>query len=139
MKTLLVRSLVPALVAALVAGAVSRTRSAEKADPRLAHMVFFTLKDHSEGSREKFLASCQKYLGNHEGTVSFSVGTIAEDVVEKGVSVRDFDVALHLVFENKAAKANYLEHPNHHKFVDENKASFAQVRVFDSYLAPAKP
>jgi hypothetical protein len=138
MKTVLTPCLLSLFAAVMVAGVVSRTRSAEKAEPRLAHMVFFTLKDHSEGAREKFVASCQKYLGNHEGTISFSVGTIAEDVEEAGVSVRDFDVALHLVFENKAAKAKYLEHPNHHKFVDENKASFAKVRVFDSYLATAK-
>ncbi len=131
MKRLFVCSLLPALVALLVAGPASR--AADEGGPPLAHMVFFTLKDHSETAREAFVASCQKYLNDHEGTVYFSVGTIAEDV-EEPVSVKDFDVALHVVFANKAAKAKYLEHPRHKQFVEENRASFAKVRVFDSYL-----
>ena len=114
------------------------TRGAAKAGPRLAHMVFFTLKDHSAESREKFVASCKKYLDGHEGVSFFAVGTIAEDVVEPGVSVRDFDVALHVIFASKAAERKYLEHPRHRQFVAENKGSFAKVRVFDSYLV-SKP
>lgn len=50
------------------------------------------------------------------------------------VSVRDFDVALHLVFEDKEAEQRYLEHPRHERFVEENREHFALVRVFDSYL-----
>jgi hypothetical protein len=125
------RCLLPALAAVLVVGVVSH--SAEKAEPQLAHTVFFTLKDHSTAARDQFVASCRKYLTGHEGAVSFSVGTIAEDV-EEPVSVRDFDVALHVIFASKAAEQKYLEHPRHKQFVEENKASFAKVRVFDSYL-----
>jgi hypothetical protein len=109
-------------------------RAPENAGPALAHMVFFALKDHSKDTRDQFVASCQKHLAGHEGAVYFSVGTIAEDV-EEPVSVKDFDVALHVVFASKEAKAKYLESPRHKQFVEENKASFAKVRVFDSYLA----
>jgi len=113
---------------------VSFTAAAEKAGPQLAHMVFFTLKDHSKEARERFVASCHEYLADHPGTASFSVGVIAEDV-EEPVSVRDFDVALHVVFEDKGARDKYLKHPRHDKFVAENKEHFAKVRVFDSYLS----
>ena len=124
-----------ALVASLALDAVARL--AGRAEPQLAHMVFFALKDHSKDSRERFIASCDKYLSNHEGTVYYSVGTIAEDKdVEEPVSVKDFDVALHVVFENKAAKARYLASERHKLFVDENRESFAGVRVFDSFLSP---
>jgi hypothetical protein len=132
MSRLLALVVLLALAAPLSVGA--GPRPPEKAGPQLAHMVFFSLKDHSSEAREKFVASCQKHLTGHEGTVYFSVGTIAEDV-EEPVSVKDFDVALHVLFENKDAKAKYLEHPRHKRFVDENRASFAKVRVFDSYLA----
>ena len=109
--------------------------SAEKADgPKFAHMVFFALKDHSPEVRDKFVASCHKYLSGHEGTVFFAIGTSAEDVDEPGVSVHDFDVSLHLVFDNKGAGAKYLKDPRHLKFVEENKALFGKVRVFDSYV-----
>jgi hypothetical protein len=129
----IVRLLLPALVAVLAAGGIARAE--EKPGPQVAHMVFFTLKDRSKGAREALVASCHKYLSGMEGAVSFSVGTIAEDVEEPGVSVRDFDVALHLVFEGKEAERKYLVHPRHKQFVAENKDSWAKVRVFDSYLA----
>ena len=48
--------------------------------------------------------------------------------------MKDFDVALHVVFADKAAKLKYLAGPRHKKFVEENVADFDQVRVFDSYL-----
>jgi len=76
---------------------------AHGAEGQLAHMVFFTLKDKSSAAKEKLVASCKNYLSDHDGVVYFSVGTIAEDVKEP-VSDRDFDVALHLVFKEKAAE-----------------------------------
>jgi hypothetical protein len=134
MTTHTARLTIPALAAILMFAFAVGARSAEKAEPRLAHMVFFTLKDHSPEAREKLAASCRKYLSGIEGAVYFSVGTAADDSDEPGVSVHDFDVALHTVFTSKAAKGAYLTHPMHVKFVDENKASFAKVRVFDSYV-----
>ena len=109
--------------------------SAEAAEPQLAHAVYFTLKDPSPKSREAFIASCDKYLTKHKGAVSYTIGTMAEDVKEP-VSDREFDVALHVVFDNKAALAAYLKSERHDKFVAENKDGFAKVRVFDSYVSP---
>jgi hypothetical protein len=132
LRTTFARSLLLVVAGTLALAAVSR--SDEKAEPRQAHMVFFTLKDHSREARDKLVDSCKKHLTGHEGAVSFSVGVIADDVKEP-VSDRDFDVALHLVFCNKAAGARYLAHPRHRQFVEENKDTWAKVRVFDSYLA----
>ncbi len=137
MRTALVSIALFALAVSFAVDAVARL--ADHSDAKLAHMVFFSLKDRSKESRERFIASCEKYLSDHEGAVYFSVGTIAEDPdVQEPVSVKDFDVALHVVFENKAAKAKYLVSVRHKKFVDENRAEFAGVRVFDSFLEPAK-
>jgi len=122
--------LVPALAVAVVARPV-----AAKAEPKLAHMVFFTLKDRSPESVDAFVASCDKYLAGHPGTLHYSVGKMAKDVVEP-VSDREFDVALHLIFENKDGNAKYQKSDRHVKFVEENLPKFAKVRVFDSYLAP---
>jgi hypothetical protein len=109
--------------------------SSSKAGRQLAHMVFFTLKERSEDGRKAFVALCDKYLSGHPGVVYFSVGTIAEDAIEPGVGVRDFDVALHLVFDDKEAKEKYLKSTRHDGFVAEIKALVGQVRVYDSYLA----
>lgn len=128
------RLLVPALAVGLLTGVVAHVRGADEKGGPLAHVVFFTLKDHSKASRTKLIDACKTYLTGHDGVLSFSVGTIAEDVKEP-VSDRDFDIAIHVVFRDKAANQAYQVHPRHKKFIEENKADWAKVRVFDSYLA----
>jgi Stress responsive A/B Barrel Domain len=100
--------------------------------PMLAHMVFFTLKDRTPQNRERLVAACKKYLNGHPGTVYFSAGSRAEEF-DREVNDREFDVALHLVFKDKAAHDLYQDHPRHIDFINENKDSWAKVRVFDSY------
>lgn len=136
MTSLNLRRVLAASLAALLAGAVLPS-AAQGAEPQLAHAVYFTLKDRSPESRKAFIASCEKYLTGHTGAVSFTIGTIAEDVKEP-VSDREFDVALHVVFENKAKLAEYHKSERHDKFVAENKDKFAKVRVFDSSVSVAK-
>lgn len=138
MKTTRTRVALAAAVALAAGWMIGAKPMTTTADKPLAHMVFFGLKDRSPESRAEFVRSCQKYLGDHAGTIYFSVGTIAEDVDEGAVSVKDFDVALHLVFDSKASKEKYLKDPRHDAFVAENREKFAQVRVFDSYLADPK-
>ena len=111
--------------------------SMKASEPQLAHSVIFTLKDPSAKSREDFVGICDTYLTSHKGAVSYACGTIAEDVKE-GSSDREFDVALHVVFENKGALAEYLKSERHDKFVAAIKDKLAKVRVFDSYLPPPK-
>jgi hypothetical protein len=108
--------------------------SARAQEPALAHMVFFTLQEDTKANREALVAACRKYLSDHEGTKYFSVGTICDDL-SRDVNDRDFDVALHLVFANRAAHDKYQPHPKHVQFIEENKHLWTKVRVFDSYLS----
>jgi hypothetical protein len=105
----------------------------------LAHDVYFTLKDHSAAAKQKLTDACKKYLADHPGCEGFSAGVVAEDVTGP-VNDRDFDVALHILFKDKASMEQYLKSERHIKFLDENKDSWSKVRVFDSYVerAPAK-
>jgi len=103
------------------------------AEPQLAHMVFFTLAEDNQANREALVAACQKYLSDHKGTVHFSAGSIADDL-DREVNDSKFDVALHLVFANKAAHDKYQTHPQHLEFIEKNKHLWSGVRVFDSYL-----
>jgi quinol monooxygenase YgiN len=104
------------------------------ADGVLSHDVYFSLKDASDAAKSKLVAACQKYLTAHEGTVFFSVGTLATELA-RDVNDRDFDVSLHLTFQDKAAHDKYQEHPRHKKFIEENKDNWKKVRVFDSYVS----
>ncbi len=104
------------------------------AEPQVAHMVYFTLNEDTQENRDRLVASAQEHLSGHEGVVYFSVGT-QSDAFQGQVNDRDFDVALHVVFSSQAALKSYSSHPRHMTFLRENRAMFAQVRVFDSLLA----
>jgi hypothetical protein len=107
--------------------------SASAAEPQFAHMVFFTLASESAENQEKLIAACEKHLSKHDGEVYFSVGARATDL-KRDVNDQGFSVALHIVFESKAAYEKYAPHPRHEKFIAENKALWSKVRVFDSYV-----
>lgn len=120
------------LLAALAAGA--GRAGAEEAPAPLAHMVFFELNDDSDEAAAALVAACEKYLSGHDGTLHFSAGARVEDL-NRDVNDTTFDVALHLVFESRAAHDAYQSAPRHLKFIEENRANWKSVRVFDSYLA----
>ncbi len=101
------------------------------AEALLVHNVYFLLHDRSAAAKNQLVAACRKYLPGHAGIVFFGCGVLAEDL-NREVNVRDFDVALHIVFKDQAAHDVYQETDAHHQFIAENKANWQQVRVFDS-------
>ncbi len=105
------------------------------AEPMLAHSVYFTLIDNSEKAKESLVEACKKYLSGHAGTVCFAAGVLADDI-GWDVSDRDFDVALHMVFRNRAAHDQYQNSDRHLKFIQENEANWKQIRAFDAYVQP---
>ena len=100
---------------------------------RLAHNVFFKLKDASDANAEALVAACKQYLNMQPGIVFFAAGRLCQEL-DRDVNDRNWDVGLHLVFDSKAAHDNYQDDPMHVKFVEENKPTWAAVRVFDSYV-----
>jgi hypothetical protein len=128
---------IAALLVAVAVAAPTAGFAEDKPAPQIGHMVFFKLKDPSPAAKEKLVAECEKYLEKHDGVVYFSAGVIG-DAFKREVNDRDFDVALHLVFADKAAHDKYQDHPEHLKFIDGNKATWEKVRVFDSEIAPRK-
>lgn len=97
----------------------------------LAHSVFFSLNDRSAAAVQKMLADCRKYLNGHPGTLYFACGTLNPEL-SRAVNDRDFDVALHVIFDSKKAHDDYQDSAIHHKFIDENKLNWRLVRVFDA-------
>ena len=98
----------------------------------VAHIVFFDLVDDSDEARQNLIASAKNFLSGHDGTLYFSVGIIGEGF-DRPVNDHDFSVALHVVFENKAAHDVYQTHERHVAYIEENKANWKRVRVFDSF------
>ena len=61
------------------------------------------------------------------------MGKLAGDLT-RDVNDRDFEVALHLVFKDKASHDKYRSAPRHAQFMAESSDNWKKVRVFDSYV-----
>lgn len=124
-----------ALALAVLAGYafLGPATEAGKEGEMLSHDVYFSLKDNSPKAKQKLIAACHKYLSKHPGEVFFGAGPLAEDL-KREVNDTDFDVALHIVFKDRAAHDQYQDAKRHQQFIDENKDNWKKVRVFDSYL-----
>jgi hypothetical protein len=99
----------------------------------LAHNVFFSLIDGNPAARQQLVEACKKYLASHSGTCFFACGLLAPEL-QRAVNDRDFDVALHVIFESKEAHDRYQQAPDHLRFIEENKHNWKRVRVFDSLV-----
>ncbi|MBN2475707.1 MAG: Dabb family protein [Pirellulales bacterium] len=98
----------------------------------VAHDVFFSLKDAGEVAKIALVADSQKYLGSIPGIVSYAAGTRSD--MERDVNDRNFDVSLHIVFQDKAALQEYLVHPMHTAYVARHEPNCQKIRVFNSEL-----
>ena len=101
--------------------------------PRLAHNVFFKLKDGSAANVQALVDDCKKYLNVQSGIVFFAAGPRCMELT-RDVNDQDWHVGLHIVFTDKAAHDNYQDDPQHVQFVEKNKPTWAGVRVFDSLV-----
>jgi hypothetical protein len=118
---------------ALCPTGIAGEKKAEVTEPMLVHSVYFSLKDNSPAEKQKLVDACKKYLSHHPGTVAFAAGTRAEEM-KRPVNDVDFDVALHIVFKDKASHDKYAEAELHKKFIEENKDNWKKVRVFDAWV-----
>jgi hypothetical protein len=123
---------------ALTAVQLSTARAAhsEGKNMLLVHNVYFTLKDSNDANRKKLVEACDKYLSDHPGTVFYAAGTVSE--LDRTVNDRDWDVGLHVIFKDRASHDAYQDAPKHLKFIDENKDTWAKVRVFDTDASAQK-
>ena len=122
-----------AVAAFALLGGRERTEGAEEGGSMIAHNVYFSLKDNSPEARKKLVDACKKYLTKHPGEVFFAAGTLAEDL-KRPVNDRDFDVALHIVFQDQASHDKYQDDKRHKEFIEDNKDNWKKVRVFDSVV-----
>jgi stress responsive alpha/beta barrel protein len=97
----------------------------------LVHSVYFTLRDDTPAARAQLVESCYRHLSPIEGIAFFAAGTRDEELVRE-VNDLEFDVALTVVFHDRAAHDRYQPDERHQRFIAENKDAWAQVRVFDS-------
>jgi hypothetical protein len=105
----------------------------KKNDKFFAHMVFFQLMDLSDHAIGVFLEACVTFLSGHPGQVHFSVGLRAVDIA-RDVSDAGFDVAMHIIFENREKYNEYAASRTHEEFITATAGMSTGRRVLDSYI-----
>lgn len=102
-------------------------------DHQLAHLVFFTLKDDSPEAVNGLVQACHKYLKDHPGVTFFAAGVLGTEF-ERPVNDRDYHVSLLVHFESREAHDAYQVAEDHLTFIAENKDSWSNVRIFDTWV-----
>jgi hypothetical protein len=96
----------------------------------IAHNVYFTLHDNRPAAVKTMVEDCHAYLAHLPGIIFYAAGTCSD--VERSSSDSDYDVALHVVFPDRAALDAYMTAPKHVEFMDKHGDNWKEVRVFDS-------
>ena len=97
----------------------------------LVHSVYFTLKDKSEAAVEAFIEFCDKNLSDHPGVEYYYAGRRVVDL-NRPVNDTGFDVALLVVFKDRASHDAYQVADLHRAFIEQTKPGWEMVRVFDA-------
>jgi len=96
-----------------------------------SHVVIFWTKPDVPGAADALLAGAKKYLGAVPGLRSFHVGKMVPS--HRPVVDQSYQVALNIIFDDKAAQDAYQDHPLHHEFIEKAfKPNCAKCVVFDS-------
>jgi hypothetical protein len=99
-----------------------------------AHMFFFELCDTTPELVHRFVELCRKYLGGHPGQKHFSVGVRALEI-HREVSGANFEVSVHMIFDDIDAFNAYSDSSTHEDFITESAGMSPERIVYDSYLA----
>jgi antibiotic biosynthesis monooxygenase (ABM) superfamily enzyme len=102
-------------------------------NPPFAHMFFFQLCDTSEKLVKEFIELCKEYLGGHPGQQHFSIGVRALEI-NRDVSGTNFEVSVHMIFDNIDAFDAYSDSPTHEEFITKSAGMSPERIVYDSYL-----
>ena len=98
--------------------------------PMFSHVVIFWTKPDVPDATEKLLAGAEQYLKPCPGVLHYHCGKMASS--HRDVVDQSYQVALNLVFEDKAAQDAYQAHPLHVDFIEKVfKPCCERVVVYD--------
>jgi hypothetical protein len=102
------------------------------ADGNMAHAVYFDLEDARDA--EALMRDCRARLAGIPGVRAIEVG---ERCAEFKTPRNDqtFDVALWVLFDDRAAHDGYQVHPQHRALVEDWTPKLAGIKVFDAWVS----
>ncbi|MFN3410465.1 MAG: Dabb family protein [Limisphaerales bacterium] len=95
-----------------------------------SHVVIFWTDPAQPGAVEELVAGCERYLRDIPGVLHFHVGRMVGS--PRPVVEQSYQVALNLIFPDKAAHDAYQVHPRHVEFVEQVfKRTCVKVLIYD--------
>jgi hypothetical protein len=95
-----------------------------------SHVVIFWTKPDMPNAADELVAGANQYLKTAPGILSFHVGKMVPS--HRPVVDQTYQVALNIVFKDKATQDAYQEHPQHLEFVEKVfKRVCERVVVYD--------
>jgi hypothetical protein len=94
-----------------------------------SHVVIFWTDPAKPNAPDEVIAGAKKYLSSIPGVVNFHVGKMVSS--HRDVVDQSYQVGLNIQFETKKAQDAYQDHPSHLQFVDQCKALWTKVVVYD--------
>ena len=101
----------------------------------IAHNVFFKLNDNSPALVQAMIEDCHRDLAPMPGIIFYAAGTCSD--MDRSINDRDYDVALHVVFQDRAALDAYIIAPKHREFIKKFQSNWKDIRAFDSCVSGA--
>ena len=94
-----------------------------------SHIVIFWTDPSNAKAPDEVVASAKKYLASVPGVIRFHAGRMARS--HRAVVDQSYQVGLNIQFETKQAQDKYQDHPRHLEFVENSKALWTRVVVYD--------
>jgi hypothetical protein len=105
-----------------------------KTSMTFVHHVLFWAKNPGNEAEKTQLLTALKQLGTLPMIQTAHVGRPIVTEFDKGATDGSYTFSVVLVFENATKESEYLYHPLHKKFIDDNKHLWGKVQVIDSEL-----
>ncbi len=98
--------------------------------PMFSHIVIFWTDPANPKAADELIAGAEKYLRAVPGVLHFHVGRMASS--HRSVVDQSYQVALNVIFPDKATQDAYQVHPLHLEFVEKVfKRVCKKVLVYD--------
>ena len=95
-----------------------------------SHVVVFWTKSDIPDAADQLIEGAENYLRNIPGALHFHIGKMATS--ERPVVDQTYQVALNIVFNDKATQDAYQVHPQHVEFIEKVfKKVCERVVVYD--------
>lgn len=117
----------------LVAGSTLGQSKPEQSMTFIHHVLFWAKNPGIESEKTQ-LFKALKSLGTLPMILSAHVGKAVTTDFDKTVTEASYTFSVVLIFANAEKEKEYLYHPLHKKFIDDNKHLWGKVQVIDSEL-----